>query len=110
MAWYLSILMALRWRMDTVQNVTSRELYTWHEVAPNGHQPVSSPAALGIITISVTQRSATEREARKKFEDFWREGLLIKTKRTRELLRKEKAMIDTKRKPSKVKCQAGATF
>ena len=107
MAWYRSMLMALRCSMDTVQKVTSRELYTWHEVAPNGHHPVSSFAALGIITISVTQRSATEREARKKFEDCWRVGLVRRAKRTSELLMKEKEMMDIKTTPERKKFITG---
>ena len=51
--------------------------------------------------MTVTPRSATEREARKKLEDCWRVGLLNRAKSTNKLLKKEKEIIDIKTTPER---------
>ena len=100
MALYLSILMAQRCSIDTVQKVTSSDLNTSHTVVPNGHQPIRSTAALGIMASRVTPRSAMEREARNKFDDSWRAGVVRRVNRTNRLVHKEKEMIDRKMRPA----------
>ena len=62
-------------------------------MAPKGQLLIISAAALGIMTKIVRKRSAMEREARKRFEDCCKAGVLKRITRTRRLVTKEKTVM-----------------
>ena len=64
-ATYLSILIANKFKMDAVQNMTSHDTYRLHRIGPNGQYRQISRNALNGKTIIPSSKSATARDTMK---------------------------------------------